>query len=434
MGNSGEKNSKTFGDRLPYLILIAAIILHFLVIAGLFALDLPGHNRKNFACDFFSLVQAGMDAFHNAGVYNAYPNHPIIWGPEGFPFVLPPWIAYVLGIPLSFFTPDIAYTVFCILLEAALAGIAIFCWRLGGKGKFGALSATLCFLATPQFMVLKEGQTDTFVALGAAMLLWGLYTGRNAFRNIGLGLLLAIKPLGLFAALPILLKRKTRSVTIILITLFLLLLGIAFTHTVLENPDYSWASLDVFKSSGPPGSAFKYGDSVPPKDYFFQFVRYLVVGRDEPTVKFFAFDIGFMNLLRLMELPWVYFTAVILFGYLYLTWRFRRKDVSYLVAAWLLVPLLVMPAAWETYFLLVLPVIALVAGTRRNLLPFLPGVLMLMPNLTWFIGAAVVSNYPLPAPLFILALTNLLVRNLALGWLALMIWKLIGKSEDKAAS
>ena len=80
MEKDGNTTSRTFAARLPFIILIAAIVLHLLVIAGLYALDLPGHNRKSFACDFYSLVQAGMDAFHNAGVYNAYPNHPVIWG------------------------------------------------------------------------------------------------------------------------------------------------------------------------------------------------------------------------------------------------------------------------------------------------------------------------------------------------------------------
>ena len=143
------------------------------------------------------------------------------------------------------------------------------------------------------------------------------------------------------------------------------------------------------------------------------------------------FDLGLMNLLRVLGLPWGYFAAVILLGFLYLTWRFRRSDISYLVAAWFLVPLLVMPAAWETYFLLVLPVIALVTGKRRDMLPFIPGVLMLMPNVTWFLGGAVVTPYPLPQPLFILILSNLLVRNFALGWLVFMVWKLIIKNEEE---
>jgi hypothetical protein len=363
------ENGKGLRERLPYLVLIAAIVLHLLIVAGLFAVDLPGHNRANFACDFFSLAQAGMDARNDAGIYNAYPHHPVIWGPEGFPFVLPPWMAYIVGLPLSFFTPPVAYTIFCILLELALAGIAWFCWQLGGKGRLGAFSAALCFLATPQFMVLKEGQTDTFIALGAAMLLWGLYAGRNALRNIGLGLLLAIKPLGFFAALPLLLKRKTQGVTVIAIAIFVLLLVLALVYTLVENPGFSWSQLDLFRVTAPAGSAFAYGDNVPAKDYFFQFIRYLVIGRNEPVVKFFAFDMGMMNLLRVLGLPWIYFAAAIILAYLFLSWRFRRSDSSHLVAAWFLLPLLVMPAAWETYFLLTLPVIALVAGKRCNLLP-----------------------------------------------------------------
>ena len=159
-----------------------------------------------------------------------------------------------------------------------MAGIALFCWRLGGKGKLALYWQLCALLPLRNSWCLRRGRPTPSSRSGAAMLLWGLYTGRNLFRNTGLGLLLAIKPLGFFAALPMLIQRKTRAVTIIFMILFLLLLSIALSYTILENPGYSWSAMDVFKSTAPPGSAFKYSDSAPPKDYFFQFARYLVVG------------------------------------------------------------------------------------------------------------------------------------------------------------
>ncbi len=428
-------------NKLGLFILGSSVLIHLLATISLATGSLssfliPGHRWTFAGCDLWSMVQAGYDLRLGAGIYTSDLFHPALWGPIGFPYVLPPWMAIIIGIPLSFFSPWGAHAIYWVMLECALAALAYLCWRLAGQGFRGILAASLCLIAAPQMVELHHGQTDTFIALGLALLLWGMTNGGKLTRGFGIGLLLAIKPIGMFIIPPLLLKKQRRGLALTAVVIFIFALSAAIFLTVSANPGVIQTQLNVFTELKPGSTALTITVLRPPNDYAFQFVKFLILGRSTPTSHFFPTDQGPMNLLRVIGLPWSYFALLILAVTIYLTWRFRKAGDTELSLGWILLPLWIMPVVWDTYSLLTLPLAAVLAGMRRDYRPLLASLIMVLPSPLGPLPNTVEQTYPLPPDFAPIVIINLAIRAMALGWLTYMAWQQCAVSirERKAPS
>src|SRR5215211_5487420 len=101
------------------VVLIGVILLHLLLVLLMVSETLsPLFNdaslREGIAADFFAVYQAGYNAKYGESIYL---NNEGIATPYYYRFRYLPFIAYAIGIPLTFFQPFTAYYLWVLVYE-----------------------------------------------------------------------------------------------------------------------------------------------------------------------------------------------------------------------------------------------------------------------------------------------------------------------------
>lgn len=137
-----------------------------IAIHGLFWLSLryywlcPLYNdtvhRFGPGADFFALYQAGWSATHAESIYQFVPGHTVI--PYAYPFRYLPVGAYTVGSLLTLVSPSAAYALWLGLCELCMIHNVRETYRRAGRGRRGALLASVWLAFSPFFLELWVGQ------------------------------------------------------------------------------------------------------------------------------------------------------------------------------------------------------------------------------------------------------------------------------------
>jgi hypothetical protein len=111
--------------------------------------------RKGIASDFFAVYQAGYNAKLGESVYLYNEG---VATPYSYPFRYLPFIAYFIGIPLTFLKPFAAYYVLVLVYEALLALNVYLTFKLSSRFAIFLIASVPWLLFTPYLLELYMGQ------------------------------------------------------------------------------------------------------------------------------------------------------------------------------------------------------------------------------------------------------------------------------------
>jgi hypothetical protein len=173
------------------LVLAGVISLHLLLVLLMVSETLSlffndASLRKGIAADFFAVYQAGYNAKEGESVYLYNEG---VATPYSYPFRYLPFIAYIIGIPLTFLEPFTAYYLWVLVYEALLAFNVYLTYKLSNKFSIFLIASIPWLLFTPYLLELYMGQ---WTFLLASFLFYSIY-----------GMLTQSKPRYLFTVTPL---------------------------------------------------------------------------------------------------------------------------------------------------------------------------------------------------------------------------------------
>jgi hypothetical protein len=173
------------------LFLAGVISLHLLLVLSMVSETLSlffndATLRKGIAADFFAVYQAGYNAKEGESVYLYNEG---VATPYSYPFRYLPFIAYTIGIPLTFLEPFTAYYLWVLVYEALLALNVYLTYKLSNKFSVFLIASIPWLLFTPYLLELYMGQ---WTFLLASFLFYSIY-----------GMLTQSKPRYLFTVTPL---------------------------------------------------------------------------------------------------------------------------------------------------------------------------------------------------------------------------------------
>lgn len=164
--------------------LAAALVLHLLFLANLagafrgvlrdrapFGIDRlfndPTHTL-GLGADFFQFYQSGYDARQGWSIYQARtPEAPRgLVVPYQYGNHYPPFVAYAIGVPLSFLRPWTAYWTWVALQVAVTWFIALWSYQLADRPSVGCAAAAMWLAYTPWYVDAYMGQINILMAAG----------------------------------------------------------------------------------------------------------------------------------------------------------------------------------------------------------------------------------------------------------------------------
>jgi hypothetical protein len=160
------------------VVLIGVILLHLLLVLLMLSETLsPLFNdaslRKGIAADFFAVYQAGYNAKLGESVYLYNEG---VATPYSYPFRYLPFVAYIIGIPLTFFKPFAAYYVLVVVYEALLAFNVYLTFKLSSKFAIFLIASIPWLLFTPYLLELYMGQWTFLLASLLFASIYGMLT------------------------------------------------------------------------------------------------------------------------------------------------------------------------------------------------------------------------------------------------------------------
>src|SRR3712207_6394821 len=148
------------------LVLMGVISLHLLLVLLMVSETLSlffndASLRKGTAADFFAVYQAGYNAKAGESVYLYNEG---VATPYSYPFRYLPFIAYIIGIPLTFLEPFTAYYLWVLVYEALLAFNVYLTYKLSNKFSIFLMASIPWLLFTPYLLELYMGQWTFLLA------------------------------------------------------------------------------------------------------------------------------------------------------------------------------------------------------------------------------------------------------------------------------
>jgi len=285
--------------------------------------------------DFFAVYQAGHNLRTGVSIYESDNQRIEVVAPRYTPYRYLPFVACVVGWPLSGLPPPWAYRLWLVLVECVLLAGAWDSMLRPRDPTRGAICATMWLLFTPVYLELYMGQFSLVQAALVLVMLVTLESGNRASE----------RATTLAWTLSLLWKQNTALLAPVWIKLrrwrALIVAGAAVV--ALSLPYFLWDP-----------SGLK------------AFVGNLTAAAPSPALGNLGARQGVYSLLSALApsmgqsghvaAQWVWLGAVLLAA-LWITWR-GREDAIPLVCLWMTTYFLVYHHVWEHHYVMLLPVYA----------------------------------------------------------------------------
>jgi hypothetical protein len=360
--------------------------------------------RKGIAADFFAVYQAGYNAKEGESVYLYNEG---VATPYSYAFRYLPFIAYVVGIPLTFLEPFAAYYLWVVVYEALLALNVYLTYKLCNKFPIFLIASIPWLLFTPYLLELYMGQWTFLLASFLFYSIYGMLTQSKSKYLFTITPL--IKPNALLFAPPFIRHKQwgvlfaTGSITALASVPYFLLFPEDVAVFMLNFSD----------------AIYSHGGNLGLKSLY----AYVVAG--------------------LLQVPnparwFLYFTLLAGIFTIFLTFRYRNIVLHFTL--WVCLFFMIYKDVWEHHYVLLMPIFALIISTRitdarelmskRNLLFGCSFLLIALPSL--FVLQLALSPEGLQEPNVLHPVFVILYHSTKiLGVLLLYIWSVLQLTKEK---
>jgi hypothetical protein len=391
------------------LVLIGLISLHLLLVLLMLSGTLsPLFNdaslRKGIAADFFAVYQAGYNAKEGESVYLYNEG---VATPYSYPFRYLPFIAYLIGIPLTFFEPFAAYYLWVVVYEALLALNVYLTYKLSNTFPIFLIASIPWLLFTPYLLELYMGQWTFLLACFLFYSIYGMLTQSKAKYSFTVTPL--IKPNALLFAPPFI-RHKQWGVVFATISITALS---SVPYFLLFPEDVAVFMLNFSEA------IYSHGGNLGLKSLY----AYVMIG--------------------LFEVPnparwFLYFTLLAGLFTIFLTFKYRNVVLHF--ALWVCLFFMIYKDVWEHHYVLLMPIFAVITSTRitnprelmarRNFLFVCSFLLIALPSLFVLQLALSPKGFQEPNvlhPVFVILYHSTKI----LGVLLLYIWSALQLTKEK---